>query len=143
MACELRSRDCYVGMRVFWIMWVDLKATSRLRHEGEPYPGKYCYSRGLTPEIWSSTVERLPRNGWIMLSHYGKASNVYSCEIDAVRGSYAVISHRITRMTVDGRNRTPLQEAARVLQELAELEEGLEVAVSRFVSRKLEAMDGR
>jgi hypothetical protein len=31
MAGELRAKDCYIGQRVFWVMWFDPHDTSEAR----------------------------------------------------------------------------------------------------------------
>jgi hypothetical protein len=123
MAGELRAKDCYVGQRVFWVMWSDPNDTSESR------TGWYAYRATLSPEIWSSLVERLPGNGSIMLRHYGRASNIYACEIDAVRREY----EHFCRRNLGGFGYGPrcsLGEASRVLRELAELEFGINAAAS-------------
>ena len=123
MAGELRAKDCYIGQRVFWVMWFDPHDTSEAR------TGWYGYRAKLSPEIWSSLVERLAGNGSVMLRHYGKALNIYSCEIDAVRAAYQLFCS--INLADRGYSTTcSLGEASRVLRELAELEFGIHAAVS-------------
>lgn len=123
MAGELRAKDCYVGQRVFWVMWCDLGEVQEKRH------GWYGYRPGMSPEIWSSFVERLPGNGSIMLRDYGKAVNVYPNEIAAVRGQYELFcACHLQRL--GSREMCSLGEASRVLRELAEIEFGINVAHS-------------
>jgi hypothetical protein len=123
VAGELRAKDCYIGQRVFWVMWFDQQSTSETRKLW------YGYRDQLSPDIVSSVVERLPGNGSIMLRHFGRASNIYSCEIDAVRCAYELFCsiHLVGRYCFP---KCSLGEASRVLRELAELEFGIHAAVS-------------
>jgi hypothetical protein len=120
MAAELRASACYVGQRVFWVMWCD-PSDKRI--------GWYGYKPGFSPEIWSSSVQRLPGNGSIVLEHYGRAANIYSCEIAAVRRAYQLFCQLYLEPR-GVRGMCPLGEASRVLRELAELEFGIHVSHS-------------
>lgn len=139
MAGELRAKDCYVGQRVFWVMWCDPSDTSEIR------TGWYGYESGLSPEIWTSAVEHLPGNGSIMLAGYGRATNIYPREIDAVRGSYELFCARYLSEFA-GPERCSLGEASRVLRELAELEFGINAWASSALSStkwQMECLHGR
>ena len=121
---HLRVRDCYVGQRVFWCMWVDQEDADRKRSVGSPVTGWYAYRRGLSPEIWAGVVERLTKSGCIMLRHFGRAGLVYSCEVDAVHDAYRIfcslhLSDRYSHLVRPG-----LEEASRVLRLLCDLEVG-------------------
>jgi len=118
MAGELRACDCYIGQRVFCVMWCDPNDDSANRK------GWYYYRRGRSPEIWSFVVDRLPRNGSIMLRGCGKAGNVYSCEINAVRGQYELFC-QLHLGGGFGRPACSLGDASKALRELAELEFGV------------------
>lgn len=118
MPRTLRANDCYIGQRVFWVMWCDAKDTSENRI------GYYAYRNGFSPEVWSSCVERLPGNGSIMLKGYGRAKFICSCEMDAIQLEYELFCSLY--LTKHFRLPKPtLGEASRVLRELAELEFGL------------------
>ena len=139
MAGELRAKDCYVGQRVCWVMWCDPSDTSENR------TGCYGYRPGLSPEIWCSVVERLPRNGSIMLRYYGASHKIYPREIDAVHGAYRTFCG--VYLSLPTFYCAPsLGEASRVLRELAELEFGINAWASSALSStewKMECSHGR
>lgn len=145
---RLRARDCYVGQRVYWIMWVDEQDARPKRDwhipEGlrEPVMGWFAYRDGLSPEIWSARVVAAHRNGTIMLDGYGKALSVYACESDAILGEYRAFCSMNMEVGWRGADRLcNLGEASRVLRILAELEYGLHESVR--LSTQEEATDGR
>lgn len=128
LTCPLEPKNCYVGQRVYWIMWCD--PVSR-RGSGN-HEGSFAYSLGSVPEIWSAVIERLTRNGRIMLEEYGQAKvGVYRCEQDAITGTY----EQFCRIYLCGWNwrkkpRAPLGIASVVLRHLAKLEFDLNDAVA-------------
>jgi hypothetical protein len=122
----LSSKDCYIGQVVYWVMWVDEEDANWRRERGDPQKGWYGYRRGLSPILWSGRVIALPRNGAIMLEHFGRASCVSKCEIDAV----AMECKSFCRWHLCGFPRSEgiicdIREAARVLGLMADLEDGL------------------
>lgn len=139
MADELRAKDCYAGQRVFWVMWCDPCDTAENRS------GWYWYKTGLSPEVWSATVDRISRNGAIFLSHYGRSKRIYACEIDAIRAAYDYFCSSHLSYSRFG-ERCPVGEASRVMRDLAELEFGINAWASSARSLKdleMEAADGR
>lgn len=144
MAGELRVKDCYVGQRVYWVMWCDPGDTPENR------TGYYFYKPHLSPEIWSAAIERLHKNGSVVLCHYGRAFNVYPCEVDAVRGEYerfcAVYLPSGGPLSSYAPSNCALGEASRVLRELAELEFGVNAWASSAMSStqwQMECRNGR
>jgi len=120
---DLTPSKCYVGQRVYWVMWCD-----GLVDESGRQTGWFCYKHGLCPEIWSGIVDRLARNA-IMLVGYGKTYECYSNQIEAINAAYEkfVLSELMHDWRM-GFNLTSLGEASRVLRLLAELEYGLHCA---------------
>jgi hypothetical protein len=114
MGDRLTPSKCYVGQRVYWVMWFK---------EEEDRKAWVVYRPGLTPEIWTAIVEKLVRNS-IMLESFGRAHDVFSCELDAIRWAYKdFVSNNLRSRTNSGP--CELGEASRVLRALAELEYGL------------------
>lgn len=143
MAGELRWKDCYVGQPVFWVMWIDQKHADEAAAKGSGYAGYYRYKAGLSPELWGDVVDKVAKNGRVVLRQHGKAHDIYRCEIDAVRGACDIFCDElgIHVLYPKRRVRVPLGEFARVINLLAELEDGCHVAKAALDTRK--AQHGR
>jgi hypothetical protein len=123
---DLTPTKCYVGQRVYWVMWCGGSVD-----ENDRAVGWFRYKPSLCPEIWSGVVDRLARNA-IMLLGYGRAGQCYATEIEAIRAAYEkFICHRLCLCHWSHEfDATTLGEASRVLRLLAELEYGLHNATN-------------
>lgn len=116
----LKPQDCYIGQRVYWIMW---------RGPDDDTDAWYLYKMGRKPEVWSAPIETM-NSRTIKVEHYGKlACFMYSCPQDAITAEYETICkyHIISRggsgITFwDLQIVIPLGEASVILRDLAELE---------------------
>lgn len=125
----LTAADCYIGQRVFFVMWVDAEEAYSNRVNGKPARGYFVYRPGMSPELWADVVEGLPRNGIIRTKHVGKLRKAYSCALHAVHGEYQwfcdyQLTHRAWLWNRNDFQRPAIEESARVLRLLAELEFG-------------------
>ena len=143
MFCLLKARDCYIGQRVFWVMWIDQKQSDESFATGSKYKGYYRYKPGLSPELWDDVVDKVTKNGHVGLRQFGKAREVYSCEIDAVRGAYQSFCYGLGVCVVYPSSKVvvPLSESARVLNLLSEIEDGCHVRKAAIDAK--EATHGR
>lgn len=120
---SLEAKDCYVGQRVYWIMWCEPNQGD------EPIVGTFYPRTNAQPEILSDVVEKLtPKT--ITLEKYGrKHPNIYSCPQDAITAEFETFcvfhlspkNYYLFRHYGQEPIRT-LGEVSVVLRKLAELE---------------------
>lgn len=141
-ALRLSWRDCYIGQRVFWVMWIEADYYDGQKNGQPASRGWWWYKAGRSPEVWSGTVKASYKNGTIVLDHYGKAHSVFSCEMHAVEAAYVSFCDlHLSRGWPYGSDFCCLGEASRVLGLLAEIEYGIHNAVGRIGQRR--ALHGR
>ena len=125
----LMPRECYIGQTVFFVAWY--------QGDGPPEIGQpwwRVYKPRLSPHIEHDVVEKLSRD-FIFVEKYGKCYCPSSCQLNAVLFQYRqFIENHIEECGLD--------EASRVLLELAELEFGLHQASRLSVRSRMEAMNG-
>lgn len=134
----LSAKDCYVGQRVHWVMWLDIE-NEKKRIRGDDYAGCWAYTHGASPIMWSGVVSYLGTFR-VELKKYGVVpykKRIYSCEIHAVEAEFVDFSRYINRKS----RPCHLGEAARVLGLLSDIKNGLHEAV--YLHRKKEAFCGR
>jgi hypothetical protein len=123
----LEKNECYVGQRVYWVMWRELNVPA-------DYTAYHGYRDGCVPEIWSDVVERIGRQrDSIILERYGSLRiPVYSCPQDAITGTYEIYCHLYLG---GGYARTKplwsLGKTSVILRHLAELEFNLHNAAAK------------
>lgn len=129
---DLTPSKCYIGQRVYWVMWCDGSVDENDRDLGWRH-----YKPGLSPVIWSGIVDRLARTA-IMLAGYGRSNECYASQIEAIHAAYEkFVCHTLTPFHWSHEfDSTNLGEASRVLRLLAELEYGLHNATNRADSVK-------
>jgi hypothetical protein len=114
----LEPQNCYVGQRVYWIMW---------RGADDGSHGWFRYKTGRKPEVWSAAIETITSRT-VKVEHYGKLPTMYSCPQDAITAEYEhvckyhILNHWAGVTVWDLRVGVPLGEASVILRDLADLE---------------------
>lgn len=125
----LFPKECYIGQPIFFVAWY--------QGDGPPNIGQpwwRVYKRGLTPHIWHDVVKKISRD-FVICEKYGRFYCPSSCELNAVLFQY----RHFVENDID---KCGLDEASRVLFELAELEFGLHQASRLSVRSRMEAIGG-
>ena len=121
---RLEAKNCYVGQRVYWVMWRDPK-------ESEPVSttvGWYRFAIGREAEIWSATVEKLTARTITLTDHGKIKKSIYASAPAAITAEYHdFCRYQLFTFSVHGAlygvpPQMPLGVASLALRELAKLE---------------------